>query len=61
MSFKKQFSPPKKYRKKENKFWEKQFWGIFRWGKKNEIQTKLKKISKNTHEYKYSLFQYMQT
>ena len=34
MSFKKQFSPPKKYRKKENKFWEKQFWGIFRWGKK---------------------------
>ena len=25
MSFKKQFSPPKKYRKKENKFWEKQF------------------------------------
>ena len=32
MSFKKQFSPPKKYRKKENKFWEKQFWGIFRWG-----------------------------
>ena len=34
MSFKKQFSPPKKYRKKENKFWEKQFWGIFKWGKK---------------------------
>ena len=26
MHFKKQFSPPKKYRKKQNKFWEKQFW-----------------------------------
>ena len=57
MSF---ISPPKKYGRKQNKFWEKQFWGIFRWRKKNikkyKPNFKKKKRSKDTHEYKYSLF-----